>query len=219
MIYKLSKDIVFPHPELSDDDGLLAFGGDLSIKRLLLAYRNGIFPWYSNDEPILWYSPNPRFILYPDHLHISKSMKSFLQKKPFTIRSNTAFETVIRNCKTISRPNQDDTWITDEMLNAYILLHKQGFAHSIEVWQQTKLVGGIYGIALDDLFFGESMFSLVSNASKSALIALVQTQQFNLIDCQVHTKHLASMGATHISRKIFLDILSKRKLKKTHLTI
>ncbi|WP_428327860.1 leucyl/phenylalanyl-tRNA--protein transferase [Mucilaginibacter sp.] len=207
MIFRLDERIIFPDPELADDDGLLAVGGDLSANRLLLAYQNGIFPWYSDDEPILWFSPHERFVLFPDELKVSKSMNKILRSATFTVTADTCFDKVIDACSLIEREGQDGTWITDEMKAAYINLHQKGHAHSVEVWQNEELVGGLYGVLIGNVFCGESMFSLVSNASKTALIHLVNTGLYQLIDCQVHTNHLESMGARMISRKEYVTIL------------
>ncbi|WP_295770700.1 leucyl/phenylalanyl-tRNA--protein transferase [uncultured Mucilaginibacter sp.] len=207
MIFRLDERIIFPKPELAEEDGLLAVGGDLSAERLLLAYRHGIFPWYSNDTPILWYSPHERFVLYPDELRVSKSMRQVLRSGKFKATSNTAFENVIEECSAVPRAGQDGTWITEEMKTAYIGLHNLGYAHSYEIWQDDTLVGGLYGVKAGKVFCGESMFSKVSNASKAALITLCTTAAFELIDCQVHTEHLESMGARFISRQEYLDVL------------
>ncbi|GAB2702593.1 leucyl/phenylalanyl-tRNA--protein transferase [Mucilaginibacter koreensis] len=207
MIFRLDERLLFPDPELAEPDGLLAVGGDLSVNRLVLAYSHGIFPWYSDDTPILWYSPHERFALYPNELRISKSMHQVLRSKRFAITQNQAFEQVIGACATTPREGQDGTWITTEMQQAYIQLHQQGYAHSYEIWQQQELVGGLYGVAIGQVFCGESMFSRVSNASKTALITLAQSGLYRLIDCQVHTEHLESMGARHISRKEYLQVL------------
>jgi leucyl/phenylalanyl-tRNA--protein transferase len=210
MVFRLDERLLFPDPELAEEDGLLAVGGDLSTERLLLAYQNGIFPWYSEDDPILWFSPHERFVLYPDGLKLSKSMKQVLRSGKFTITENQNFEEVVAACSTVEREGQDGTWITVDMKAAYIELHKKGYAHSIEVWQQGKLVGGLYGIKIGKVFCGESMFSLAANASKTALIHLCQSGLYSLIDCQVHTGHLASMGAGFISRDEYMDVLETR---------
>ncbi|HWZ15801.1 MAG TPA: leucyl/phenylalanyl-tRNA--protein transferase [Mucilaginibacter sp.] len=209
MIFRLDDRLLFPDPELAEPDGLLAVGGDLSTERLLLAYQNGIFPWYSDDTPILWYSPHERFVLFPAELKISKSMRQLLRSDKFRITVDTSFEKVITACASVMRNGQDGTWITGEMKAAYIKLHQEGFAHSVEVWEQNNLVGGLYGIKTGAVFCGESMFSLVSNASKAALIHLCQSGLYQLIDCQVHTGHLASMGARLISRKEYMDVLRR----------
>jgi leucyl/phenylalanyl-tRNA--protein transferase len=209
MIFRLDDRLLFPDPALAEPDGLLAIGGDLSITRLLLAYQNGIFPWYSDDEPILWYSPHERFVLYPQQLKVSKSMKQVLRSGMFTVTQNQCFNEVVNACSSLPREGQNGTWITDDMKAAYARLHLEGYAHSVEVWQNNKLVGGLYGVAAGDVFCGESMFSLVSNASKTALIWLCNTGKYKLIDCQVYTVHLASMGAMMISRKEYIGILQK----------
>jgi len=201
----------FPHPNNAMEDGLLAIGGDLSIERLLLAYRSGIFPWY-NDETPLWWHPNPRFVLFPQELIISKSMKQVIAKNTFEFRSNTDFFQVISNCKNIYRKDQDGTWINNDVIKAYSQLHQQGFAHSAETWQNDKLVGGLYGVKLGKIFFGESMFSLTSNASKFAFISYVQElikEGVHLIDCQIYTEHLESLGARMIDRTSFIKLLGK----------
>ncbi|PJJ83675.1 leucyl/phenylalanyl-tRNA--protein transferase [Mucilaginibacter auburnensis] len=208
MIFRLTKDIMFPPTELAEPDGLLAVGGDLSVPRLTLAYQSGIFPWYSDDTPILWYAPHERFVLFPNELRISKSMQRILKQEVFTVTTNTAFAEVINACSQVEREGQDGTWITDDMKTAYIELHKTGVAHSVEVWQNNELVGGAYGVEVGNIFCGESMFSKMSNASKVALITLCQTGKYNLIDCQVHTAHLESMGARMISREEYMRLLN-----------
>jgi leucyl/phenylalanyl-tRNA--protein transferase len=207
MIFRLDERLLFPEPHLAEPDGLLAIGGDLSTRRLLLAYQNGIFPWYSDDSPILWYSPHERFVLYPHELKISKSMKQVLRSGKFIVTADTAFNDVIKACSTAPREGQDGTWITDDMIAAYNKLHTEGHAHSVEVWQDQELVGGIYGVQVGRTFCGESMFSRASNASKTALIYLCQNGQFELIDCQVYTDHLESMGARMISREQYMAAL------------
>ncbi len=207
MIFRLDERLLFPQPDLAEPDGLLAVGGDLSTDRLLLAYQNGIFPWYSDDTPILWYSPHERFVLYPQELNISKSMRQILRSDRFRVTSNTCFDEVIKACSTAPREGQDGTWITDDMQKAYIKLNNEGYAHSVEVWEGQELVGGLYGIGVSRVFCGESMFSRVSNASKIALIHLCQTGNFQLIDCQVHTDHLESMGARMITREQYMAVL------------
>lgn len=211
-MYLLSKDLVFPPVYLANKDGLLAIGGDLSAERLLLAYKSGIFPWYSEDEPIIWYSPDPRMVLFPQNLKISKSMKQIIRKNQFRATFNQNFSEVISKCKNSYREGQGGTWITDEMEQAYINLHKLGVAKSVEVWDGKELVGGLYGIDLGHIFCGESMFSKVSNASKFAFIYLVQKlekENYKFIDCQVYNEHLASLGADEISRETFLTYLKK----------
>jgi leucyl/phenylalanyl-tRNA--protein transferase len=207
----LSKELVFPPVHLANEDGLLAIGGDLSDERLMLAYKSGIFPWYNQGGPIIWYSPNPRMVLFPANLKISKSMKQLIRKKEFKVTYNQNFSEVISNCKHIYRSSdKGGTWITNEMQQAYINLHKKGFAKSVEVWKNSELVGGLYGIDLGTVFCGESMFSKVSNASKLAFIYLVQKlekENYKIIDCQVYNNHLASLGADEISREEFLTFL------------
>lgn len=201
----------FPEVKKAEPDGLLAIGGDLSAERLLLAYQSGIFPWYADDEPILWWSPNPRMVLYPEELKVSKSMKQVLRQGKFTVTVNKAFGEVIKACANVYREGQWDTWIVPEMVEAYTELHKLGYAHSVEVWSNERLVGGLYGLALGKVFCGESMFSLESNASKTGFITLVQWLQakgYTLIDCQVHTPHLESLGAREIPREQFLQSLN-----------
>lgn len=207
MIFRLDKRIIFPNPTLADEDGLLAVGGDLSSNRLLLAYQNGIFPWYNDDTPILWYSPHERFVLFPDELRISKSMRQVLNSGRFKVTHNQNFAEVIDACSTVGRKDQNGTWITADMKNAYIRLNNEGHAHSVEVWEDGKLVGGLYGVQTGEVFCGESMFSKVSNASKAALISLCNAADYKLIDCQVYTEHLESLGARMISRKEYLRIL------------
>ena len=211
-MYLLSKDLVFPPVNLADKNGLLAIGGDLSAERLLLAYKSGIFPWYNQGDPIVWYSPDPRMVLFPKNLKISKSMKQIIRKNQFRATFNQNFSEVISNCKNSYREGQGGTWITDEMEQAYINLHQVGVAKSVEVWEGNELVGGLYGIDLGHVFCGESMFSKVSNASKFAFIYLVQKlekEHYKLIDCQVYNEHLASLGADEISRETFVTYLKK----------
>lgn len=198
-----------PHYALEDPDGLLAVGGDLSPERLLSAYRQGIFPWYNSGQPILWWSPNPRAVLFPERLRVSRSLRKTLRKRRFEVTLDTAFADVIEACSE-PRPDQDGTWITEEMKQAYIRLHEIGFAHSAECWEQGRLVGGLYGVSLGRVFFGESMFARRSDASKVAFVHLVEQLKawdFLLIDCQVHTAHLASLGAEDIARERFLALL------------
>jgi len=202
----LADDPAFPDPALAEEDGLLAIGGDLSMERLLIAYSNGIFPWFSEDDPILWYSPHERCVIYPDKIKISKSMKQVLKQGIFKVTLNQAFEEVILNCATSVRKGQDGTWITAEMQQAYLNLHQNGYAHSVEVWQDDKLVGGLYGLKVNRVFCGESMFSRVSNASKTALIFLSKLN-IDLIDCQLPNDHLMSLGAEMISRETYMEML------------
>ena len=206
----LDNKLYFPPVETADEEGLLAIGGDLTTERLLLAYHSGIFPWYNEQQPILWWSPDPRFVLFPNDLIVSKSMDKILKQKKFQFTFNKAFTQVIQNCKTISRKNQDGTWITPAIQQAYTQLHQQGYASSAEAWLNGELVGGLYGVRLGNIFFGESMFSNVSNASKFAFINYVkqlQNEGVVLIDCQVYTEHLESLGAVMIDRKEFLTIV------------
>ena len=210
MIYRISKELSFPDPILADEDGLLAFGGDLSTERLLLAYSLGIFPWYSEENPILWFSPHKRFVLFPGKLKITKSMQQVIRNSGYKITFNHAFAEVIKACAESLRKGQPGTWITDEMQEAYILLHKKGFAHSVEVWLKGELVGGLYGVETGNVFSGESMFSRKNNASKLALVWLCQHTPYSLIDCQVYSEHLEKMGAEIISREEYLAILNER---------
>ncbi len=206
----------FPHPQQASSDGLLAVGGDLSVKRLLLAYSWGIFPWFTHGDPILWWHPNPRFVLFPDQLRVSKSMRPYFNQQKYRTSYNQAFSEVIRSCCSVARRGQESTWITEEMIEAYEKLHAAGFAHSVEVWQEDQLVGGLYGVAIGRVFFGESMFAKASNASKFGFITLVRDLQrwgFQLIDCQQETRHLESLGAMSISRQQFLDILEKNQVE------
>jgi len=208
MLYLLDEnELVFPHPSLADEDGLLAVGGDLSIDRLMLAYENGIFPWYNEDSPILWYAPLERFVLAAEKLKLSKSLKQVLKSKKFRVTFDQDFAAVIRNCAAMPRKDQDGTWIVADMQEAYIRLHQAGYAHSIEVWQEDVLVGGLYGVKVGKVFCGESMFSKVSNASKVALVYLSNNFGLSLIDCQIPSEHLSKMGAELISQEDYLSIL------------
>lgn len=210
-LFVLDKKIYFPPAHLADPGGLLAMGGDLSPERLLAAYQNGIFPWYEKD-PILWWSPDPRLVLFPDELKISKGVKPLLRRNEFDFTINRAFRQVIHNCKKIYRPGQDGTWITNEVEKAYTKMHELGYAHSAEVWRNGDLVGGFYGIKLGKIFFGESMFSKVSNASRYALIKYVphlKQEGIELIDCQVYTEYLESFGARLIDRQEFKRLLKR----------
>ena len=207
-----SENPVFPHPDnaLENPDGLLAVGGNLAPETLINAYRQGIFPWYEDDQPLLWWSPNPRAVLFPATVIVSRSLRKTFRQKPWQVRLNTSFQDVIEHCAA-PRKSQADTWITQEMKRAYLALHHSGHAHSLEVWLEDKLVGGLYGILVGSLFCGESMFSLERDASKIALVQLAlimeKTTQNGLIDCQVHNEHLRSMGAVNIPRKEFLNHL------------
>lgn len=206
----LTDKIEFPDYRFTTPEGILALGGDLSVERLIYAYKNGIFPWFSEGDPIVWYCPHKRMVLFPDDLKVSKSMRKIITKNEFTITENQAFEEVIYNCKTIDRNDGYGTWITDDMQHAYINLHKKGIAKSIEVWKNNELVGGLYGLEINNIFCGESMFSKVSNASKLAFIHLVKSDAYKLIDCQVYNDHLASLGAKEIDRNLFLEILKNK---------
>jgi len=211
-VFALSDDLRFPDPQLAIESGLLAVGGDLSIERLLQAYSQGIFPWYSDEDPILWWSPDPRMVLFPEKMKISKSLKQTLKKKEYEIKFDTNFKGVIENCSKTLRKDQDGTWITKQMKDAYLKLHKLGYAHSVETYYNGKLVGGLYGLSLGMAFFGESMFYKEKDASKIALYFLVQKINecdFHFIDTQVETPHLKSLGAINISRKEFLSMLNK----------
>ena len=200
-----------PFPDIGlaliNPNGLIGIGGDLSTKRLLKAYSQGIFPWYSDEEPILWYSPDPRMVITPEVFHLSKSLNKIVLSKKFEVRMNTAFIDVITHCQKINRPGQSGTWIGDDMLRAYCELHDSGYAHSYEVYEKDKLVGGLYGVALGQVFFGESMFSLISNASKVAFAYLLQKSHYRLIDCQVENPHLESLGAFKLARDLFIQQL------------
>jgi leucyl/phenylalanyl-tRNA---protein transferase len=216
--YFVNEKLYFPPVENADEHGILAVGGDLSPERLLLAYRSGIFPWFNEDDPIVWWSPNPRFVMLPEQLKVSKSMKQVLKKQTFQITFDQDFRNVILACQTVKRNGQSGTWITNDMVEAYCTLHQLGFAHSIEAWQNGQLVGGLYGVSLGKAFFGESMFAKESNASKAAYIALVQKLQylnFQIIDCQVYTAHLESLGAQDMDRPDFIRLVKKALKEET----
>ncbi|MGB1307848.1 MAG: leucyl/phenylalanyl-tRNA--protein transferase [Oceanihabitans sp.] len=207
-MYILNQNIEFPDVANADHEGLLAIGGDLSVERLLLAYKNGIFPWFNEGDPYMWWSPDPRFVLYPEKLKVSKSMKQILRKSDFTVTVNKNFLAVIEACSQAKRNGQSGTWITKNMVQSYLQLHTLGYAKSIEVWQNNILVAGLYGIDLKNgVFCGESMFTNVSNASKVGFITFLQNTKYKLIDCQIFTNHLASLGAEEITRKKFLSYL------------
>jgi len=211
-MFLLSNELYFPPVNEADEEGILAIGGDLSTQRLILAYRNGIFPWYTDDEPIIWWCPNPRFVLFPDEIKISKSMRAVVKKQTYSFTINNCFNNVIKNCKTINREGQSGTWISEEVIDAYTNLHNLGYALSAETWKNNKLVGGLYGVKMGNIFFGESMFSLSPNASKFAFIQLVQylkNEGVKLIDCQVYTNHLESLGAKMIDRNDFMRLLEQ----------
>lgn len=211
-VYRLSKRLAFPSPEMAGEGGLLAAGGDLSVQRLVLAYSMGIFPWYSEGYPILWWSPDPRLILVPDEIKVSKTLRQTIRQGRFRVTVNEAFEDVIRNCATVKRKDGQGTWITQEMIRAYIRLHKAGYAHSVESWDGNELAGGLYGVMMGRAFFGESMFTKKSDASKVALVVYateLARNGFEFIDCQVTTKHMKSFGAQEISRAEFMKRLEK----------
>jgi len=204
----ITKSLWFPDVNKASPEGLLAIGGDLSTERLLLAYKTGIFPWFENDEPILWWSPNPRFVLFPEKLKVSKSMRQVMRNKDYKVTVNKDFRAVITECALVKRNGQKSTWVTDTMIEAYMKLHKLGYAKSVEVWKDDNLVGGLYGVDLgNDVFCGESMFTKESNASKVGFISFIQNTNYKLIDCQVYTNHLESLGAEEISRNTFLKCL------------
>ena len=208
-MHYLTQKIKFPDVTEASLDGLLAVGGDLSEARLLQAYKQGIFPWFNEGEPILWWSPNPRFVLFPEKLKVSKSMKQVLKNKGYTVTVNKDFRAVITACSKAKRDGQTGTWITNDMIEAYVRLHNLGYAKSVEVWDKDALIGGFYGIDLNNgVFCGESMFAKISNASKVAFITFIQNTDYKLIDCQVYTNHLESLGAEDISRNLFLEYLS-----------
>jgi leucyl/phenylalanyl-tRNA--protein transferase len=211
-VFLLSDELVFPPPHLATRDGLLAVGGDLSQKRLLLAYSLGIFPWFSDGEPIMWWSPDPRLVLYPRELRVSKSLRKIIKKGVFNVTMDLAFVQVITECARIRLQNNEGTWIVEDMIKAYCKLHESGFAHSVEVWYEGKLAGGLYGVSMGKCFFGESMFTRVSNASKVAFVTLVEhlkALSFDMIDCQITTEHLIRFGARETPRGIFLEQLEK----------
>lgn len=209
-IYQLDDRLWFPDPQ-GAEEGIVAIGGDLEPERLLLAYSKGIFPWFDDDDPIIWWCPDPRYLLFPDKFHVSRSFRRFLNKQKFKITLDENFQDVIENCATIERTDQDGTWITDEMMSAYIELHRLGYAHSVEVWdEKNELAGGMYGVSLGRAFFGESMFSKQANASKTALYYisnLLSKKGFSFIDAQIHTPHLVALGAEKVTRQEFLEKL------------
>ena len=211
-MYFLSKDLYFPPVSQASIEGILAVGGDLSVERLQLAYKNGIFPWFDADEPILWWAPPKRMVVFPSDYKVSKSMRNVLNQNKFQITFNQNFKSVILHCQNIFRKGQQGTWITEDIIKSYCKLHEMGIAKSVEVWQNKKLVGGLYGIDLENVFCGESMFSIVSNASKVAFIWLInylKTNNYSLLDCQVHNYHLENLGAFEISRAKFMTILKQ----------
>jgi leucyl/phenylalanyl-tRNA--protein transferase len=208
-MYLLSEKLEFPDVSQASHDGLLAYGGDLSAERLILAYSKGIFPWFEEGQPILWWSPNPRFVLYPSELKVSKSLRKTINNNEFQITINKSFKAVVTACAKAKRKGQNGTWITSKMIDAYCTLFDLGFAKSVEVWQNNKLVGGLYGIDLNkDVFCGESMFSKISDASKVGFATFVETSNYKLIDCQLHTNHLEKFGAKYISREDFIKTIN-----------
>ena len=216
MFWISESEMDFPPVEFADQHGILAIGGDLSPQRLLLAYSKGIFPWYNEEyEPIVWWSPDPRFVLFPDELKVSKSMRPYFNQQKFSVTYDQCFEEIMRNCQVANRKGQHgQTWINEDMIHSYTQLHEAGFAHSVEVWKEKELVGGLYGIAMGKIFFGESMFAKATNASKFGFISLVRrlkTFDFELIDCQQKTKHLESLGGRSIKRQEFIEMLQKNK--------
>jgi len=217
-VYRLDERLTFPDPAEAEPSGLLAVGGDLSPERLLLAYSMGIFPWYHEGLPILWHSPDPRMAMQPADLHVPRSLAKTMRKQPFEIRFDTAFAEVVAACAETPRPDQDGTWITDDMMAAYVRLHDLGFAHSVEAWTGGELVGGLYGVSLGAAYFGESMFSRAPDASKIAFVSLVSKLAkwgFSLIDCQVYTEHLARFGASEWPRRVFLRELAAALARET----
>ena len=207
-IFRLPAEHYFPPPSLAESNGLLAVGGDLHPQRLLLAYRSGIFPWYSEGQPILWFSPDPRYVLKPSQIHVGRSLKKRIRREDYRITMDTAFEQVISHCSSVKRPMQFGTWITEDMRKAYVQLHQLGYAHSVEAWAEGELVGGLYGVLIGDLFAGESMFAHRSDASKVAFVWMVKQLEIwgvELIDCQVYTEHLQRFGAKNVSRAAYLE--------------
>ncbi len=217
-VYILDDSLVFPNPQSAESNGLLAVGGDLSVERLLLAYRSGIFPWYSEGDPLMWFSPDPRLIIFFDNLHVSSKLKKVVRSKTYEVRFDTAFKDVIIKCAMVERVGQNGTWITDEMVEAYIRLHNEGYAHSVETFHEGKLVGGLYGVSLGGVFFGESMFFEMSNASKVALYSLVDKLRswgFDFIDSQVPNDHMLGLGGKEVKRTAFLNLLENSLKKQT----
>jgi len=217
-VFWLSEDdISFPNPALANEDGIVAIGGDLSFERLLLAYRLGLFPWFNPEDPILWWSPDPRFVIFPEELKIAKSMRSYFNQKKFEVTCDKNFRQVIKSCQSKKRKGQSHgTWISEDMIEAYCNLHEKGYAHSVEVWEEDQLIGGLYGVAIGKVFFGESMFAHKSNASKFGFITLVkklEQEGYWLVDCQQHTSHLESLGGRPISRDTFLGYMQRNQFQ------
>lgn len=218
-IFRLDKELVFPDPSYAEEEGILAVGGDLSVDRLVLAYANGIFPWPRKGAPLLWWSPDPRMVIYPESLKVSNSLSQLIKSKKYTHTYDKDFVSVIKHCATIPRAGQDGTWITKDMLKAYLKLHREGYAHSVETWHEGELVGGLYGISLGKVFFGESMFYLMRDASKFAfyhLVRLLQKWNFKLIDAQQETEHMKSLGAISIPRDKFMKELEDAVSQPTY---
>jgi leucyl/phenylalanyl-tRNA--protein transferase len=218
MIYRLNNRLAFPNPRLSDEEFVIAVGGDLSVDRLLLAYQHGLFPWILRGDLIEWWCPDPRFVLFPDKLKVAKSLARVIQSERFTVTFDRDFPAVIENCRAVPRPNQPGTWIKKKVMTAFCALHDAGHAHSVEVWQEGELAGGLYGVAVGSCFCGESMFAKVSNASKVGLVTLVRRLReagCTLIDCQMPTDHLARFGAEPIPRAVFLDLLEQAQTSVT----
>ena len=216
-MHLLNDSLYFPHPSSANDDGIVAIGGDLSVERLILAYSNGIFPWFNEEDIPIWWSPDPRSILFTNEVKISKSMRNVFNQKKFDFTLDNDFNGVITNCRNV-RIRKEGTWITDDIIRSFSQLHEMGLAHSVEVWQEGKLVGGLYGLSLGNMFFGESMFSLVSNSSKAAFIFLAKKLHeigFEIIDCQLPTEHLSSLGAVNVPREFFLSKLEESMQKQT----
>lgn len=211
-VFQLNQQMIFPHPDLAEPNGLIAVGGDLSVPRLVNAYRHGIFPWFGEGDPILWWFTSPRLVLIPDEFKPSKRLLRYYRNTDLTITMNRSFAEVIRLCAQTRIKTDEGTWITDAMVDAYIEMHRHGYAHSVECWQEDRVVGGLYGVALGKVFFGESMFSTISNSSKFALIHLVgflKSEGYQLIDCQMTTEHLVSLGAREISGRYFQHLLKQ----------
>ncbi|MBP7272431.1 MAG: leucyl/phenylalanyl-tRNA--protein transferase [Saprospiraceae bacterium] len=218
MLFRLDESITFPHPSLANTDGLLAIGGDLSPERLLLAYQWGIFPWFNEGEQILWWCPQPRFMLIPEKVKVAKSMRAYFNQNKYTVTFDTSFAAVMEGCRNQPRSGQQGTWVTDDIIHAYTQLHRLGVAHSVEVWHNNTLAGGLYGVSLGKIFFGESMFAREPNASKFGFITLCRwlaAHEFWCIDCQIHSEHLATLGAAYISSSLFMDLINKNQQQPT----